>query len=150
GPELAGPVRWVIGPGWALQRVRSCDSAVVNGQMPAWRSRLVLILLLAGFLALTAKAVHVQAISTEFLQEQGERRYERTLTLPATRGKIFDRTGTVVLASSIPVRAIWAIPEDARKATDGQLEAMGKLLEMSVQDIRQRITDTDSRFSYIK
>ncbi|MGE4368537.1 MAG: peptidoglycan D,D-transpeptidase FtsI family protein [Burkholderiaceae bacterium] len=133
-----------------MKRVRFFDSPVLNVQMPVWRSRLVLILLLAGFLALTAKAVHVQAISTEFLQEQGERRYERTLTLPATRGKIFDRTGTVVLASSIPVRAIWAIPEDARKATDGQLEAMGKLLEMSVQDIRQRITDTDSRFSYIK
>lgn len=133
-----------------MKRVRFFDSPVLNVQMPVWRSRLVLILLLAGFLALTAKAVHVQAISTEFLQEQGERRYERTLTLPATRGKIFDRTGTVVLASSIPVRAIWAIPEDARKASDVQLAAMGKLLEMSVQDIRQRITDTDSRFSYIK
>src|SRR5690606_1954221 len=110
----------------------------------------VLILLTLGFLALGVKALYLQGLSTEFLQQQGERRYERNLVLPATRGKIFDRSGTVVLASSVPVRAIWAIPEDTRKATDQQLKQIGQLLDMPVKDIKGRLTDVEKNFVYIK
>jgi cell division protein FtsI (penicillin-binding protein 3) len=133
-----------------MKRVRFYDSPVLNTQMPMWRSRLVLLLLMLGFLALGVKSLHVQGLSTEFLQQQGERRYERTLVLPATRGKIFDRSGTVVLASSVPVRAIWAIPEDTRGASDEQLVKLGSLLEMPVADIKRRLADTEKNFVYIK
>lgn len=133
-----------------MKRVRFHASPVLNAQMPLWRSRLVLMLLLLGFVALVLKALYLQGLSTEFLQQQGERRYERTLVLPATRGKIFDRSGSVVLASSVPARAIWAIPEDAKEAKPQQLAALGKLLGMSVQDIQGRITDEDKNFVYIK
>ncbi|MBV6306722.1 penicillin-binding protein 2 [Candidimonas humi] len=133
-----------------MKRVRFHASPVLNAQMPLWRSKLVLMLLLLSFVALILKALYLQGLSTEFLQQQGERRYERTLVLPATRGKIFDRSGSVVLASSVPARAIWAIPEDAKDATPQQLAALGKLLGMSVQDIQGRITDEDKNFVYIK
>src|SRR5690606_41331072 len=91
---------------------------------------------MAGFAALFAKALYLQGMDDEFLQAQGERRYERTLVLPATRGKIFDRSGSVVLAASVPARAIWAIPEDTRAASPGQLDALAKLLGMKVGDIQ--------------
>ena len=133
-----------------MKRVRFFDSPVLSVQMPLWRSRLVLILLTLGFLALGAKALHLQGLSTEFLQQQGERRYERNLVLPATRGKIFDRSGSVVLASSVPVRAIWAIPEDTRKATDQQIKQIGDLLGMSAKSIKDRLVDQDKNFVYIK
>src|SRR5690606_1742338 len=133
-----------------MKRVRFYDSPVLNVQMPLWRSRLVLILLLLGFCALAVKALILQGLSTEFLQQQGERRYERTLVLPATRGKIFDRTGEVVLASSVPVRAIWAIPEDAKEATGEQLAQLAQLLEMPVRDIQGRLANEDKNFVYIK
>lgn len=133
-----------------MKRVRFYDSPVLNVQMPLWRSRLVLILLMLGFSALGVKALYLQGLSTEFLQQQGERRYERTLVLPATRGKIFDRSGSVVLASSVPARAIWAIPEDAKNASDAQLSRLGKLLGMSVKDIKSRLVDEDKNFVYIK
>ncbi|HUG58377.1 MAG TPA: penicillin-binding protein 2 [Candidimonas sp.] len=133
-----------------MKRVRFYNSPVLNVQMPLWRSRLVLILLLLGFAALAAKAMYLQGLSTEFLQQQGERRYERTLVLPATRGKIFDHSGSVVLASSIPVRAIWAIPEDTRAASEAQLAELGKLLELPVKDIKARLVDDEKNFVYIK
>jgi cell division protein FtsI (penicillin-binding protein 3) len=133
-----------------MKRVRFYDSPVLNTQMPMWRSRLVLLLLMLGFIALGAKSLHVQGLSTEFLQQQGERRYERTLVLPATRGKIFDRTGSVVLASSVPVRAIWAIPEDTRNASDKQLAELSALLDMPVADIKRRLVDVEKNFVYIK
>ncbi|KAG0298146.1 hypothetical protein BGZ96_002161 [Linnemannia gamsii] len=78
-----------------------------------------------------------------------ESRYQRTLALPATRGKIFDRNG-VVLATSLPVRAIWAIPEDVPSdLADPKLEALGKLLGLSRQALRRKLAE-DKSFVYIK
>lgn len=133
-----------------MKRVRFFNSPVLDLAMPTWRSRLVLIFLMLGFAALAIKALYLQGLSTEFLQQQGERRYERTLVLPATRGKIFDRTGTVVLASSVPARAIWAIPEDARQASDTQIKDLAKLLGMTPQDVTIRLVDTTKNFVYIR
>ncbi|KAA0890300.1 penicillin-binding protein 2 [Pusillimonas sp. ANT_WB101] len=133
-----------------MKRVRFYDSPVLNKQMPLWRARLVMVLLVLGFAALAGKALYLQGLSNEFLQQQGERRYERTLVLPATRGKIFDRSGTVVMGSSVPVRAIWAIPEDARNASDAQIAKLGALLGMSLADIKGRIAGEEKNFVYIK
>src|SRR5690606_252594 len=45
---------------------------------------------------------------------------------------------------------IWAIPEDTRAATQAQLTALAKLLEMDVSDIAARVADTKRTFVYIK
>ncbi|HTK01872.1 MAG TPA: penicillin-binding protein 2 [Bordetella sp.] len=132
-----------------MKRLPFFNSPVLRGQLPAWRSRLVLILLFVGFATLAARALFLQGITTDFLQQQGERRYERTLTLAATRGKILDRNN-VVLASSVPARAIWAIPDDARAAPPQQLAALGKLLDMPVADLNKRLADEDKNFVYLK
>lgn len=132
-----------------MKRLPFFNSPVLRGQLPAWRSRLVLILLFLGFGTLAARALFLQGITTDFLQQQGERRYERTLTLAATRGKILDRNN-VVLASSVPARAIWAIPDDARSASPQQLAALGKLLDMPTADLGKRLADEDKNFVYLK
>ena len=133
-----------------MKRFRFYDSPVLNVQMPMWRARLVLIFMMVGFLALIAKALYLQGLSNDFLQRQGERRYEKTLVLPAMRGKVFDRTGKVVLASSVPVKAIWTVPEDAQNARPEQLEALARLLEMPLSDVQGRLSNTDKSFVYIK
>ncbi|MCD0501857.1 peptidoglycan D,D-transpeptidase FtsI family protein [Bordetella petrii] len=132
-----------------MKRVPFFDNPVLRGQLPTWRARLVLIMMFGGFAVLGLRALYLQGLSTEFLQQQGERRYERTLTLSATRGKILDRNG-VVLASSIPARAIWAIPEDTKPATSEQLTELAKLLQTSVADLRGRLADDDRNFVYLK
>lgn len=132
-----------------MKRVPFFDNPVLRGQLPTWRARLVLVLLMAGFVVLVGRALYLQGLSNEFLQQQGERRYERTLTLAATRGKILDRNG-VVLASSVPARAIWAIPEDAKPATPEQLTKLAKMLDLSVADLRGRLSDLDRNFVYLR
>lgn len=132
-----------------MKRVPFFDNPMLRGQLPTWRARLVLVMLLAAFVVLAGRALYLQGLSTEFLQQQGERRYERTLTLSATRGKILDRNG-VVLASSVPARAIWSIPEDAKPATPEQLAQLAKLLDLSVADLRSRLADVDRNFVYLK
>jgi len=121
-------------------------------QVSRARAHWVLGILMLGFAALIGKALYLQVSAREFVQLQGESRYgyELTMTLPATRGKIFDRSGTVVLASSAPVRAIWVIPEDAKSATPAQLEALAKLLGMRAPDISARIADESKNFVYLQ
>ncbi len=87
-------------------------------------------------------------MSTDFLQKQGASRYARTLELPATRGKITDRNGQV-LASSIPVEAVWAIPDDVLEAPKEKLHELANLLDMSERDLRSKL-DSDRSFVYLK
>ena len=133
-----------------MKRFGFHESPVLSSRPSFWRARLVLIVLGLAFFALVAKALSVQILSNEFLQRQGERRYERTLVLPATRGKIFDRSGSVVLASSVPAKAIWVIPDDFHKATPDQIAQLAKLLGVDVRDIEQRTQDADKNFVYLQ
>lgn len=115
-----------------------------------WRAKLVLLFLLLGFSALFAKALHVQVLSNEFLQRQGERRYERNLVLPASRGKIYDRTGTVVLAASIPAKAVWVRPADFTDNDNAKIQKLAHLLEFKPQDILQKTSNKNKNFIYLK
>ena len=116
--------------------------------LPAWRSKLMLFLLFVGFLALAGRSFYLMGgVSTSFLQRQGEARYARTLEIPATRGRITDRNG-VVLASSVPARAVWAIPEDVDAGPE-QLTALARLLQMNVNELRRRLGD-DRTFVYLR
>lgn len=123
-------------------------SPILAVKLPAWRSRLVLFFLFAAFAALIGRALWLQGISNEFLQKQGAYRYARTLELPATRGKITDRNGQV-LASSLPVKAIWAIPEDVADAPQDKLRALARLLEMNERALKAKL-DSDRSFVYLK
>ncbi|MES2323137.1 MAG: penicillin-binding protein 2 [Pseudomonadota bacterium] len=123
-------------------------SPVLAVSLPTWRSRVVLFVLFAAFLALAGRALWLQGMSNEFLQKQGKSRYERTIELPATRGKIMDRNGQV-LASSLPVKAVWAIPEDVLESPKDKLRQLAALLEMSEAELRKKL-DSDRTFVYLK
>jgi len=123
-------------------------SPVLAVRLPDWRSRVVLFVLFAAFAALGLRALWLQGMSTQFLQKQGKSRYERTLELPATRGKIMDRNGQV-LASSLPVKAVWAIPEDVLASPPEKLTALAGLLEMPEAELRKKL-DSDRTFVYLK
>src|SRR5690606_26899227 len=97
---------------------------------------------------LAARAVWLQVFSQNFLQKQGEMRYAKTIELPASRGKIFDRNG-VVLASSLPARAVWAIPEQV-DATPQQLAELAKLLGLGERELRRKLAEEDRTFVYLR
>ena len=123
-------------------------SPVLAVRLPDWRSRVMLFVLFAAFAALGVRALWLQGMSTQFLQKQGKSRYERTLELPATRGKIMDRNGEV-LASSLPVKAVWAIPEDVLQSPPEKIAELARLLEMPESDLRKKL-DSDRTFVYLK
>ena len=114
-----------------MKFVKFSQSPLLSERLPAWRMRLVLWTLLAGFAALTGRSLYLPGFQNDFLQKKGESRYERTIEISATRGRIVDRHGEV-LAVSTPVKSIWAIPEDARLSPH-QARELAKMLEMDVR-----------------
>ena len=116
--------------------------------LDVWRSSIMLAVLTLSLASLALWSIKLQLLDNEFLQGKGESRYSRLLEIPAPRGKIYDRNG-VVLASNVPARAIWIIPEEV-KMTSAQENQLSKLLEMNVADIRKKITQDDKRFVYLR
>jgi cell division protein FtsI (penicillin-binding protein 3) len=124
-------------------------SPVLSVRLPMWRSKLVVFLLFMAFVVLVSRAFWIQGPGNAFYLKQGESRYQRTIELAATRGKILDRNG-LVLATSLPVRAIWAIPESVPEDIDpGKLAALGSLLGMSQKELRAKLSG-DKTFAYVK
>lgn len=120
---------------------------LLRRELPAWRSRVVLMALLGCSAALMGRALYLQGIHNEFLQAKGESRYARVLEVPATRGRITDRHGDM-LAVSTPVRSIWAIPGDAR-LEPGDARRLAKLLEMDAVELDAKLAGGRD-FVYLK
>ena len=123
-------------------------SAHRKTQLSEVRSRVAMAVLTLAFLALVGRALWLQGPFSDFLQEKGEQRYARTLEIPAVRGKIMDRNG-VVVASSIPARTVWAIPEDVEMSAE-QSRKLAALLEMNERELGRRLADEDRKFVYLR
>jgi cell division protein FtsI (penicillin-binding protein 3) len=112
-----------------------------------WRSKFIVAGIALAFLGLAGRAAWVQVFGNEFYQKQGEVRFARTLELPANRGRIFDRNG-LLLATSVPVPSIWAIPEDVER-DKMKLAQLAKLLQMPLPELMAKLEE-DKNFVWIK
>jgi cell division protein FtsI (penicillin-binding protein 3) len=127
-------------------RLRANKAPIVR--LPVWRVRVVGLLLFAGFTTLAARALYLQGIHDEFLQERGESRYARTIDVSANRGTITDRNGDP-LAISTPVESVWASPADARLSSVQQRK-LARVLGVSSKTINKRLANSQREFVYLK
>lgn len=128
-----------------MKRFPFFENPVLRAPYPLWRGRFVLVLLALAFLALILRAVYLQGITTQFLQKRGERVYESTLTLHASRGKILDRNG-VVLAASVPARSVAIRPKEIKEASPKKLQQLAELLSMSGDELHKKVTEDKPLF----
>ena len=117
-------------------------------RLPVWRARFVLFALLVAFGALVVRALYLQALKTDFLQERGDARYSRVLEMPPTRGRILDRNGEA-LAVSTPVKSIWAIPADVQLKAPDQRK-LAALLNMTAAELERKLDAPSRDFVYLK
>ena len=122
-------------------------SPVLALRLPLWRSRMLLVLIASGFLVLAGRAVYLQGLNNDFLQQKGQSRYSRVLDISANRGKITDRHGEA-LAISTPVKSVWAIPEELQYSSQ-QRAKLATLLEIPPRELDKRLSDA-SGFVYLK
>lgn len=141
---------WVVG---LVQRDRTAreaqpsnaESPLIVVKIPPKRTYCAFFLITVAFAALILRACWLQVFSNDFLQDEGEKRYARTLPITAERGEILDRNG-VVLAASQPVRTIWVDPQLSRDATPQQIQALAESLSLPVNTIRTKLQTQKSRY----
>ncbi len=117
-------------------------------KLPVWRRRLLLFAVLTGFAILIGRSVYLQSTHKQFLQQKGDARYSRNITLPSHRGMIQDRNGEP-LAISTPVESIWASPPDL-EINPEQVKKLAALLDLKAENITKRLENNPREFVYIK
>jgi cell division protein FtsI (penicillin-binding protein 3) len=128
-------------------KARAPDSDV-RARSYRWRSRLVLALVMAGAVALVARAIQLQLVDHAVLEKLGIQESERIVAITANRGTITDRNGET-LALSSPVDSVVADPPKLNDNID-QLPRLAKALGLDQQSLARHITSNlDREFLYL-
>ena len=117
-------------------------------KLESWRSRVVLLICLAGFAVLLGRAFYLQALNNDFLQAKGEARFVRVVDMPASRGAVTDRHGKM-LAISTPVESIWTSPSEL-EIDAAQVAKLAAALGMDRKVLADRIADSGKNFVWLK
>jgi cell division protein FtsI (penicillin-binding protein 3) len=113
--------------------------------------RVTLVTVFFGIVAssLAARAVYLQVLDKDFLNQQADTRHLRTEKISAHRGTISDRNGEP-LAISTPVDSIWANPKQFAPAVDS-IPKLARALGIDSQMLMRRVTRSmDKEFLYLK
>jgi cell division protein FtsI (penicillin-binding protein 3) len=102
-----------------------------------------------GILALAWRALDLQVLDRQFLQDQGEARHLRTQPITAHRGMILDRNGEP-LAISVPVDSVWGNPQELMGARE-HWRRLASALDIDYADMQSRIRRrADREFLYLR
>ncbi len=74
------------------------------------RDNLLFVLIVLVMIVIIVRAFYVQVIQADFLQSEGDKRQVRMVEIPAPRGEVFDRNGSV-LALSTQMASVWIDPK---------------------------------------
>lgn len=119
------------------------------GRKYAWRVYLVSLFLVVALSGLLWRLIDLNLINRHFLLQQSDARILRVIDLPAHRGMIADRLGTV-LALSTPVYSAWINPKYFH-ATESQFEALSRELNLPVAMIKARANPVNGKeFVYLR
>lgn len=128
----------------------------IAAKLPGWRAIVLFAMLLLCLAGLVGRAIYLQGIRDDFLQEKGNQRYSRVIEVSAHRGMITDRNGEP-LAVSTPVESVWASPSDIKiddanetKISPQQLKQLAQALGMRVTDVHDHLSDVKRDFVFLK
>ena len=106
--------------------------------------------ILTSMLTLASRAVYLQVLDKEFLQDKGDLQHVGIVDVPAYRGQIKDRNGEP-LAISTPVQSIWMNLRQLKDSEQDKLKQMASILGMSDKDMQAFIKkEAGKRFVYLK
>ena len=96
-----------------------------------------------GSLALTARLAYWQVVDRERLASEALAQTTITLETPSKRGDVYDRTGTVVMATTVQRERLVAAPDqltpDRRRATVAELVTILGLDEPATVALRDKL-----------
>ena len=118
-----------------------------------WRYVMAVCFILAGLVALVAKASFVQIVNANSLMDEADKRSLRTQEIQSVRGSILDRNGQL-LSVSVPMYSLVADPkqifeEDSLKERE-RWQKLAEVLGIPYKNLIKKIEkDPKSRFLYI-
>lgn len=116
---------------------------------PPWRPWALLCVFGALTGVLLWRAVDLQVLDKQFLQNQGDARHLRVVEIPAHRGVITDRNGEP-LAISSPVDSVWVNPQQFSGSAADVLR-LARVLDLEPRQLERRIRERSEReFLYVK
>ncbi len=120
-------------------------------KLNAARRWLLLLLLLTAAIVLGWRALYLQWMEHDFLQDQGDARHLRVMDLAANRGVIMDRNGEP-LAISTPVDSVWVNPKVfLNNESKDKTTRLAKVLQINASELQQRVaTRSEREFVYLK
>ena len=117
--------------------------------MITWRHYSIVIVFGCCVVALCGRVGYLAVTQKDFLQEQGDARSVRAVSIPAMRGMVVDRHGEA-LAVSTPVFGVWTDPTRA-KFEPAQLTALAQSLEIDPESLEQKLQHNVGReFLYLR
>lgn len=113
------------------------------------RAGLTRVVLTLAMTVLAGRALQLQVLDSEYLQQQGNSRYLRVVNEVPTRGMILDRNGQP-LAISTPVDSLWADPRILSQDPAGR-RRLARALSMSETQLRRQLSQNRNKeFMYLK
>jgi cell division protein FtsI (penicillin-binding protein 3) len=112
------------------------------------RIRLLLAVLGIAFAGLVLRAMWLQGVRAATLSRLGETQHREEVTLPATRGTIFDRMG-VRLALGVQATTVYADPRQIRNPRAVAVAA-GRALGLDPSTLLGRLADRTHGFVYLE
>lgn len=131
-----------------MKKVQSVATPIKTWRLLVIGGGLALLVVALGLRVAMLQVVPEYERGYQFLQEQGDARTVRDISVPASRGMILDRYGKP-LAVSTPVISVWADPAQV-DLDEAQLRQLGEIVGMSPVNLRQRLSsDSGKRFVYL-
>ena len=113
----------------------------------------MLIVFVVGSLALTARSAYWQVLDRERLVAAAADQTSVRLETPSQRGDIYDRSGTVILATTVQRERLVAAPDqltpEQRRATVVELARLFELDEAATVNLREKLASS-SRYLIIR
>jgi cell division protein FtsI (penicillin-binding protein 3) len=130
------------------ERAERAERLVARSSFTVRRRTLIGALSLV-LLAVVWSAFDRQVVDTEFLQNEGERRYLRAREIPARRGMILDRNDEP-LAVSTPVATVWGDPRLLVQRPEA-VRDLADAMKTDESKLMARLTEKrDRAFIYLK
>jgi cell division protein FtsI (penicillin-binding protein 3) len=114
----------------------------------SWRAYLIIFFLLIALGGLLWRLLDLNLMNRHFLLKQSDARALRVIDMPAHRGMITDRLGSVLGISS-PVYSAWVNPKNF-DASYSQLHELSQTLHLPVSTIEARAEASKKAFVYLK
>jgi cell division protein FtsI (penicillin-binding protein 3) len=124
-------------------------SAASRGMRHPYRARAVVGVMLSLLVLLAGRAVYLQVVQGDYLQNQGNQRHSRVVKDNSHRGMILDRYGAP-LAVSTPVDSVWAHPATLAEER-AAWPRLARLLEMTPRELSLLVErHRDREFMYLR